>query len=92
MVAAHSICPGLHRVLLDEAPSFDSHRNPDSAFEVEYLGNHTAAVATYRNSQPNATDRTAALIISDALDGAIHNDRRALQRATAGSCRASLSA
>ncbi|KQV27541.1 TetR family transcriptional regulator [Rhizobium sp. Root1203] len=76
MVAAHSTHPGLHRVLLDEAPSFDCHRNPNNAFEVEYLGYYAEAVATYRNRKPNAGDRAAALIISDALDGAIHNAAR----------------
>ncbi|WP_429525214.1 TetR/AcrR family transcriptional regulator [Paraburkholderia youngii] len=34
MVAAHSAYPGLHRVLLDEAPSSDEYRNPNSQFEI----------------------------------------------------------
>lgn len=49
MVAAHSINPGLHRVLLDEAPNVDGYRNPNSAFEIEYLGYYAEAVAAYRN-------------------------------------------
>lgn len=76
MVAAHSVYPGLHRVLLDEAPSSDDYRNPNSEFEVEYLAYYAEAVATYRNRQPNRADHTAALIISDAIDGVIHNAAR----------------
>ena len=76
LIAAHSIYPGLHRVLLDEAPSSDDYRNPNSEFEVEYLACYAEAVANYRNRQPNAADHTAALIISDAIDGVIHNAAR----------------
>lgn len=76
MIAAHSIYPGLHRVLLDEAPSSDDYRNPNSEFEIEYLGYYAEAVAIYRSRQPGRTDQTAALIISDAIDGVIHNAAR----------------
>lgn len=76
MIAAHSIYPGLHRVLLDEAPSSDEYRNPNSEFETEYLGYYAEAVASCRNRQPGESDRTAALIISDAIDGVIHNAAR----------------
>lgn len=76
MVAAHSICPGLHRVLLDEAPSSDNYHNPNSDFEIEYLAYYAQAVATYRKRQPSAADHIAALIISDAIDGVIHNAAR----------------
>lgn len=76
MIAAHSTYPGLHRVLLDEAPSSDDYRNPNSEFEVEYLAYYAEAVATYRKRPPNDADHTVALIISDAIDGVIHNAAR----------------
>lgn len=76
MIAAHSIYPGLHRVLLDEAPSSDDHRNPNSDFEIEYLAYYAEAVASYRKRRPNRADHTAALVISDAIDGVIHNAAR----------------
>jgi AcrR family transcriptional regulator len=76
MIAAHSVYPGLHRVLLDEAPSSDDYRNPNSEFEVEYLAYYADAVATYRNRQASKADHIAALIISDAIDGVIHNAAR----------------
>jgi AcrR family transcriptional regulator len=76
MISAHSIYPGLHRELLDEAPSSDEFRNPNSEFELEYLGYYTQAVAAYRSRKLSKTDQTAALIISDAIDGVIHNAAR----------------
>jgi AcrR family transcriptional regulator len=44
IIALHGVNPGLHRVLLDEAPSSQRYRDPDSAFEREYLGYFRAAV------------------------------------------------
>ena len=76
MIGAHSIYPGLHRVLLDEAPSSADYRNVNSEFEIEYLGYYAEAVAAYRNRQLCTTDQTATLIISDAIDGVIHNAAR----------------
>lgn len=76
MVAAHSVYPGLHRVLLDEAPSSEEYRNPNSEFEIEYLSYYAEAVATYRKGQPDAADNVAGRVISDAIDGVIHNAAR----------------
>lgn len=76
MIEAHSTYPGLHRVLLDEAPSSDDYRNPNSGFEIEYLAYYADAVSIYRNRQPNKADHITALIISDAVDGVIHNAAR----------------
>ena len=76
VVAAHSVYPGLHRVLLDEAPSSEEYRNPNSEFEIEYLSYYAKAVATYRERQPNAADHVAGRVLSDAIDGVIHNAAR----------------
>ena len=76
VVAAHSIYPGLHRVLLDEAPSSKEYRNPNSEFEIEYLSYYAKAVATQRKRQPNAADHVAGRVLSDAIDGVIHNAAR----------------
>lgn len=76
VVAAHSIYPGLHRVLLDEAPSSEEYRNPHSEFENEYLSYYAQAVATYRKRPPSAADYAAGRVISDAIDGVIHNAAR----------------
>lgn len=76
MVAVHSINPGLHRVLLDEAPNFDGYRDPNSAFEVEYLAFYARAVAAYRDRRPTDPDHIAGVVLSDAIDGVIHNAAR----------------
>lgn len=76
MIAAHSIHPGLHRVLLDEAPSLGGYLDPHSSFEAEYLGYYATAVAAYRANEPQDKSYTIALIISDAIDGVIHNAAR----------------
>lgn len=76
VVAAHSVYPGLHRVLLDEAPSSEEYRNPQSKFEIEYLSYYAKAVATYRKRSPNTADHVSGRVISDAIDGVIHNAAR----------------
>lgn len=76
VVAAHSVYPGLHRVLLDEAPSSEEYRNPHSEFEIEYLSYYAKAVATYRKRSPTQADHIAGRVLSDAIDGVIHNAAR----------------
>ncbi|WP_342781718.1 TetR/AcrR family transcriptional regulator [Rhizobium glycinendophyticum] len=76
VVAAHSVHPGLHRVLLDEAPSSEEYRNPESKFEIEYLSYFANAIATHGNRSPNAADQIAGRVLSDAIDGVIHNAAR----------------
>lgn len=75
MIAVHSIHPGLHKVLLDDAPSHEGMNDPNSAFEQEYLGLYAAAIAAHMAGS-KAESRTAALIVSDAIDGIIHNAAR----------------
>lgn len=76
IISIHSINAGLHRVLLDEAPRSESFRDPHSAFEKEYLGYFRAAIAKYRTSKGTASDRTLGMIVSDAIDGVVHNAAR----------------
>jgi AcrR family transcriptional regulator len=73
MTEAHSSHPGLHRALLDETPKDAEYRNPDSAFEREYLDCIAQALAPYRQGAVDGNIRIAALIVSDAIDGVIHN-------------------
>lgn len=76
MIAAHGTHPGLHRVLLDEAPGFDTSTQAHNSFESEYLACYMKAVATYRTHGTEATNETIALVISDAIDGVVHNAAR----------------
>ncbi|MVA24675.1 TetR family transcriptional regulator [Agrobacterium vitis] len=76
VIAIHSVHPGLHRVLLDEAPSSETFRDPNSAFEKEYIGYYCAAVAKYRNPHSETSNDTIGIILSDAIDGIVHNAAR----------------
>lgn len=76
IIAIHSSNAGLHRALLDEAPRPEKFRDPHSAFEKEYLGYFVAAAAKYRATRKAAADRTTGMIISDAIDGVVHNAAR----------------
>lgn len=76
LIAIHSDHPGMHRVLLDEVPVSEAFRDPTSAFEREYLDLFRTAVSRYRRDEPE--DRLTAIgaILSDAIDGVIHNAAR----------------
>lgn len=76
IIAAHSIHPGLHRVLLDEAPGLDAYRDRNSLIEAEYLSYYTAAASAFRSKRSAASDATIGLIVSDAIDGVVHNAAR----------------
>lgn len=76
IIAIHSSNAGLHRVLLDEAPRSEAFRNPHSAFEKEYLGYFRAAAAKYRSGKAAVSDKAIGMIISDAIDGVVHNAAR----------------
>lgn len=76
LIAVHSIHPGLHRVLLDDAPSAEAFRNPQDAFEVAYLASYAKAVGHYRSGKAGTPNEIVAVILSDAIDGVIHNAAR----------------
>ena len=76
VIAIHSTNPGLHRVLLDETPSLESFRDPNSAFEKEYLGYYQVAVTKYSTRGGSAADGRVGMIISDIIDGVVHNAAR----------------
>jgi hypothetical protein len=61
--------------LLDEAPSHDRFRDPTSDFEMEYLSHFRRAVKAFRSENTDAIE-TMTQIVSDALDGVIHNAAR----------------
>lgn len=73
MIAVHSGNPGLHQVLLDEVSAAEGLRDPHSAFETEYLGCHASAIAHYRGGRGSAADALTGTLVSDVLDGVIHN-------------------
>lgn len=76
LIAAHSTHPGLHRVLLDEAPGLEAYRDQNSQIEAQYQS-FFAQAATIHGSQDRAAPAAiVGLVISDAIDGVIHNAAR----------------
>jgi len=77
LIDVHDTAPGLHRVLLEEAPEGRSDRlEPQSTYEREYLGHYAAVVARLLpRCRPDKAGRIA-VIVSDAVDGVIHNAAR----------------
>ncbi|AZO01469.1 TetR/AcrR family transcriptional regulator [Mesorhizobium sp. M9A.F.Ca.ET.002.03.1.2] len=74
MIAAHSIHPTLHQVLLDEAPGDRGSRAAHAAFQSRYLEHYAAAVAQYRRRRKD--HETVARVLSSAVEGVIHNEAR----------------
>jgi AcrR family transcriptional regulator len=76
IIEAHSIHPGLHRVLLDEAPGLEAYRDQNSQIEAQYLAFYTEAVTVYGSPDRGVPASIIGLVISDAIDGVIHNAAR----------------
>ncbi len=76
LIEAHSLHPGLHRVLLDEVPGLEAYRHPNHQIEAQYLALYAEAAAIHGSSDPGVPAETVGLIMSDAIDGVIHNAAR----------------
>lgn len=76
IIAAHSIHPGLHRVLLDEAPGLEAYHDQNSQIEAQYLSLFTQAATIYGSQNEDTSASAIGLVISDAIDGVIHNAAR----------------
>lgn len=75
MIAAHSIHPSLHRVLLDEVPGDRGSRSAHRAFETEYLERYRAIVArSGRRDDPSS--EMVVQVLSAAVEGVIHKAAR----------------
>lgn len=70
MIAVHAEHPGLHRALLDELPLDEATSDPHSPFEQEYLTNFQEIAAACGAGE---AARTIGTIVSDLVDGVIHN-------------------
>lgn len=75
LIAAHSIEPKLHRVLLDEAPGDVHARSAHEAFESEYLQHYRLMVTRICGTQENGNELVAQ-VLSSAVEGVIHGAAR----------------
>lgn len=74
VVAAHSINPKLHRVLLDEVPL--AARSNYKAFEAEYLRRYQALIDGFSKRGDVLDDAMAAHVLAGAVEGAVHGAAR----------------
>jgi len=75
MIAAHSIQPALHRVLLDEVPGNARTRSAHRAFESEYLARYREIVAASGRKEMPASE-VVVQVLSAAVEGVIHSAAR----------------
>lgn len=76
LIEVHRKNPGLHRVLIDEAPISAAMADPHSGFEGTYLGLYADCVARLLGQSAGDSHLFIAQLLSDAIDGAIHNAAR----------------
>ncbi|MGY5811865.1 TetR/AcrR family transcriptional regulator [Rhizobium sp. LEGMi198b] len=76
MIAAHSVNPDLHRVLLDEVPGLEGSRSAHDAFLADYQNHYRAFVAAHRSADAGPSNDVLAQLLSGVVEGVIHNGAR----------------
>jgi AcrR family transcriptional regulator len=82
MIAAHSVHPSLHRVLLEDVPRGRISKSVHQRFESEYLNLYTKLIAASERSCPNLRSEVRVQVLSSAIEGVVHD---AARRGTLGS-------
>lgn len=82
MIAAHSIHPSLHRVLLEDVPRGKISKSVHQQFESEYSNLYTKLIAASERSCENPRSEVRAHVLSSAIEGVVHD---AARRGTLGS-------
>lgn len=73
LVAAHAGHPRLHRVLLDDVPPQETRNDPSSDFERCYMALFADAVTRFHQGISRDAAHLIGCVVSDAIDGTIHN-------------------
>lgn len=76
MIAAHSVHPSLHRVLLEEVPRGKTLKSIHQKFEKEYWSLYTKLIEANEASGANPPTAIRAQVLSAAISGAIHDAAR----------------
>lgn len=76
MIAAHSVHPSLHRVLLEEVPRGKISKAIHQNFEREYWSRFTKLIAANEVSGANPRSVVRAQVLSAAISGAVHDAAR----------------
>jgi AcrR family transcriptional regulator len=70
VIAAHSVDPALHRILLGEVPLVD--RAVHEAFEVAYRQRYLGVIQAPPGMRDEARDAMAAAVLATAVEGVVH--------------------
>ncbi|GAA0745492.1 TetR/AcrR family transcriptional regulator [Ideonella azotifigens] len=76
LIAAHSIEPEVHRVLLDELPRAGQADADKAAFMAEYLASYKLLIARHCGGAPEAVSDLSAQVLSATVEGVIHDFAR----------------
>lgn len=77
LVAVHAGKPGLHRALLELAPAHAAGAQAADGFEQAYADAYVEVVKALRGRQSATRAQAMALVLSGAVEGAIHAAARA---------------
>lgn len=76
MIAAHSVHPALHRVLLEMAPPHSGSDAAQAAFQKQYLDRYQALVVACPRARSKATKALLVQLLSATMEGVIHSAAR----------------
>lgn len=76
MIAAHSVHPALHRVLLEKVPPHTGSGSAQAVFEAEYLSRYRALVVACPRARGKAANETMVQVLSATVEGVIHSAAR----------------
>jgi AcrR family transcriptional regulator len=76
MIAAHSIHPSLHRVLLEDVPRGKISKSVHEQFEREYSNLYTKLITASKGSSANPRSEVRAHVLSSAIEGVVHDAAR----------------
>lgn len=76
MIAAHSIHPSLHRVLLEIAPPHSGSDSAQAAFQMQYLERYQALVAACPRARGKTAKAMVVQVLSATMEGVIHGATR----------------
>lgn len=76
MIAAHSIHPSLHRVLLEDVPRGRISKSVHQQFESEYSNLYAKLIAPSERFGANPRSEVRAQVLSSAIEGVVHDAAR----------------
>lgn len=76
MIAAHSIHPALHRVLLEIAPPHSGSGSAQVAFQTQYLERYQALVTVCPRARSKTAKNMMVQVLSASMEGVIHSAAR----------------